>query len=146
MNRGKGVQTAVQVALAIIEARRFKQPGSYRQALGDITPGALNTLIAELREADGAGNYPLKVALGKYDGEDWLIGDFGLVSRDAQAERGPLEADVHVTTDRVHASEIRGDALCDAEAYVTVRNHLPIIIAALEELLEARVRGNGGPA
>lgn len=140
MNRGKGVQTAVQVALAIIEARRFKQPGCYREALGDVSDGALNTLVAELREADAEGNYPVKVALGKYDGEDWLIADFGLVSRDAATEGGTLESQAYVTTDQVHASEVRGDALCDAECYVTVRNHLPTIIAALEELLDVRVR------
>lgn len=143
----KAQRAGVQIALAILEARRFKQPGSYRAAMGEVSDGLLNTLVAELREADGEGNYPVKVALGKYDGEDWLVADFGAVSRDAQCAGGAIEADVHVTTDRVHASEIRGDALCDAECYVVVRNHLPTIIAALEELLAARLeRRQHGPA
>ena len=46
---------------------------------------------------------------------------------------------MHVTTDHVHCSEMRGDALDDARVYVTVRNNLPGIIAALEEVLTYRL-------
>lgn len=137
---GSAAAAGLQVALAIAEARRFHQPGSYRAALGDISPAALDALIVELRDHDAQGNYPLRVELGEHAGDDWLIARFGTVSRGASAHGPALEADVQVTTDRVHCSELRGDALWDAECHVALRNHLPVIIAALEELLAIRVR------
>lgn len=129
-----------QEVLDIIEARQFKQPPSYRERYAP-TDGQINALIAKLREADNRANMPLRVLQEKYDGQDWFVASFGTASREPFEGKPGLEADIFVTTDHVHASEMRGDALDDAECYVLMRNHLPLIIAALEELFAMRRSG-----
>lgn len=119
--------SGIQEVLDIIEARRFKQPSSYEKYAP--SPGELNTLIAKLREHDKHANGPVRCYIGNYDGSDWLLG-FG--SADREDGTG---GDIVITTDRVRTSEIRGDAIDDAECYVTLRNNLPRIIGALEKLL-----------
>lgn len=130
------------MALGILGERAYKRPADFsRYRLSD---GELDQLTARLRDVEAEANMPLQVVTGKYDGENWLTASFGHCSRDAQCVGGVVEADVYVTTDRVHCSEIRGDALDDATAYVTMRNALPGIIAALEELLRRRVAAPRG--
>jgi len=60
----------------------------------------------------------------KYEGEDWLVGSFGVDSQ--------TDLNVVLTTDHVHASECGGEgALADAQFCAEVRNLAPQIVAAL---------------
>jgi len=94
-----------------------------------LSDGELDLLLASLMEHDAHANYPVRCYVGKYDGDDWLLA-FG-----ESQEHG----EVQVSTDRVHCSQVRGDAWDDAQAYVGLRNNLPSIIASLEELLQWRL-------
>lgn len=133
---GAPVATAVQFVLDTIRERTYRQPETY--VAYRLSDGELNLLVAALEDAEAHSNFPVQVKVGRDDGQDWLLA-MGRVDRDAQCEGGEQRGDVFITTDRVHCSEVRGDALCDAEAYVTLRNNLPGIIASLEELLRIRV-------
>lgn len=132
------VVAGVQGVLEVIESRRYKVPQVWREAYGTPTDGQLDKLIAALRDADNRGNYPLKVERDEYKGDNWLVSSirFAPMSGFGNNHKG---IPVYVTTDRVRCSEIRGDAEDDAECFVAVRNNLPTIIAALEELLERRL-------
>lgn len=126
----------LRLALETLQERAYRRPATF--AAYRLSDGALDQLCARLRDYEAEANMPLQVQLGKYDGENWLVASFGHVSRDAQCVGGAVEDDVHVTTDQVHCSEVRGDALSDAECYVGLRNALPGILASLEELLAVR--------
>lgn len=125
---------ALQHVLGVIESRTHKPLDTFERYRP--SDGQLNALIARLREAEDNSNTPLKVVYEKDKVFDnWLLGTYERGEHNGQpAEWG----DIWVTTDRVHASEVRGDAKDDAEAWVTMRNNLPIIIAGLEELLARR--------
>ena len=128
----------LQFALATIRERTYHRPVSYfpRYRLSD---GELDLLASTLQDADAHANFPVQVKLGgAEDGSDWLLAH-GHVERGPEVVGGAVCADVYVTTDHVHCSEMRGDALDDAECYVTLRNNLPGVLAALEELLQWRL-------
>ena len=114
----------------LLRSRQYQRHDSYAQYR--LSNGELNLLAAELEELDSQANFPVKLVVGKDPGDDWHLA-YGYYCREGE------EGEVHVTTDHVHCSEIRGDALDDARVYVTVRNNLPGIIAALEELLTYRL-------
>jgi hypothetical protein len=128
--------SGLQIALSIIEERRFKAPESYanRYRLSD---AQLDALIATLREHESCSNAPLmlvRTASTVFD--NWLLGTYERCAFEGK----PAESDtLWVTTDHVHCSELRGDAKDDGEAWVALRNNLPRILGALEELLMRRL-------
>jgi hypothetical protein len=88
------------------------------------------------------GPWKTQEAPGEYDGEDWLLASLGC----NYGGKG-----VHVTTDRVHASETCGSSPEDlAQWIVWCRNHWRSILEALdangsvagtdEEKIEARIK------
>jgi hypothetical protein len=97
-----------------------------------VTNDELAALIGTLRQHDQAANYPVRMDLGEYAGDDWLLG-FGSSDRDGKF------VNVTIQTDRVHGSDMTGDAIDDAAAYVYLRNNLPVVVSALEELLVHRM-------
>jgi hypothetical protein len=90
-------------------------------------PGELDQLIAKLAYHHDNSNYPLIIQRGDYDGHNWLM---------CWGNGADDKGEVWVTTDHVRCSEIVGFAEDDAEAYVFLRNNLPIIISELRRLLE----------
>ena len=126
----------MQFALETIQERQFKQPETYLNFR--LSDGELDLLLSTLRDHDRSANYPVRWYLGKCNGDDWLL-SFGDVNRRAEGTSGPVHGRVTITTDHVHASEMRGDALDDAQCYVALRNNLPCVLASLEELLRYRL-------
>lgn len=127
-------QVFLQTVLETLRERQFKQPVSYYPRFR-VSDGELDLLAATLRDADREANYPVKLVIGKDPGDHWHLAYGYTEGRPAGAPAG----EVHVTTDYVHCSELRGDALDDARAYVTLRNNTPSILACLEELLQHRL-------
>lgn len=127
----EAARMALQTVLGVIESRQFRAPASYAKDCR-ISDSTLDQLAAELREHDANSNAPIKLVTGSFEKaiENWCLGRY---TRDGE------DAEAWITTDRVHASEMRGDALCDAEAWVCLRNNLALIIGALEELLALRL-------
>ena len=79
--------------------------------------------LANLRRlADRATTLPWRVATGDEAGDNWLVG-FGRSTAD--------NCTYFVTTDRVHASELQGDARSDAEFVATARTAVPKLLDAL---------------
>lgn len=127
-------KTAFQAVLDIIEERQFHAPASYRDRYFTmLTDGKVDEMAAKFRDLEERANAPVMVQLDPDKVHDnWLLA-FGGCVRDGK------DIEVTVTTDHVHASQMRGDALDDAECYVALRNNLPLVIAALEELLALRL-------
>lgn len=75
---------------------------------------------------------PWKANTADKTGEDWLIGSLGNSNEDGQ--------DWIVTTDRVRASELDGDAKFDAALIVAAVNALPALLDELEALRAERDR------
>jgi len=80
----------------------------------------LKKLLAE------ATNRPWKANTADKTGEDWLIASLGNSNEDG--------LDYIVTTDRVRASELDGDAKADAALIVAAVNALPGLLAEVEVL------------
>lgn len=83
----------------------------------------LKKLLAE------ATNRPWKMNTADKTGEDWLIASLGNSNEDG--------LDYIVTTDRVRASELDGDAKADAALICAAVNALPELLAENEKLREA---------
>lgn len=96
---------------------------------GDIPPEMLQELC---RLGRIAAHCPWRVYHGGYDGQDWLVGTFGTAQhRDENGKVTNKEDTVYLTTDHVHASEVDGDALDDAEWCARVRKLLPKLVPLL---------------
>ena len=80
----------------------------------------LERLLAE------ATNRPWKMNTADKTGEDWLIASLGNSNEDG--------FDYIVTTDRVRASELDGDAKADAALIVAAVNALPELVALRKEV------------
>ncbi len=76
--------------------------------------------------ARAASNAPWKVVKGEYDGADWLVATLGSDGLDG--------LDRTVTTDHVHASDLRGGAAEDAEFIAHARHDVPALIAEVKRL------------
>ncbi len=68
-----------------------------------------------------ASTGPWKVTIGDYDGEDWIVAACGPDPEDGK--------DRNVTTDRVRASELRGDAANDADFIAHARVDVLALVA-----------------
>ena len=86
----------------------------------------LKKLLAE------ATNRPWKANTADKTGEEWLIASLGNSNEDG--------LDYIVTTDRVRASELDGDAKADAALIAAAVNALPGMIARVEEMERLKTR------
>lgn len=84
-------------------------------------------LLDRLRDLhDTLSTGPWKADINENIGENWLIATMGYSNLDEQT--------YILTSDRVRASEMDGDAKTDAEGLAELRNMLPRIIEALEHI------------
>lgn len=93
-----------------------------------------NEELDAIRErASRASTGPWTIEAGEYTGANWLIASMG----------GSIDGLFYtVTTDNVHASELKGDARTDAEFVAHARTDIPALLAEVERLrnqLQARM-------
>jgi uncharacterized small protein (DUF1192 family) len=78
---------------------------------------------------------PWRVEHGRYSGADWLIGSLGTGYFDNGMHF------VHITTNRVRASELYGNASVDAEFIAHAREDIPALLAEVERLRAELAKG-----